>query len=64
VLLQAAEPAKMSFLYISTNVFGGQVPLIVTGDVLKRCWLVGEVIVAPVLGGLPGMLPVKLTDSA
>ena len=58
------EPAKILFLKISTNVFVGQVPATVIGVVLK-CWpLVGVVMVAAVVGGLAGIVPVRPTEPA
>ena len=52
----------MLFLYISTRVFGGQVPLTVTGVLENDCRLVGSVMVAPVVGGADGISPDRLTD--
>jgi hypothetical protein len=62
VLLQKVEPAKMSFLNSSTNVSLGQVPETVIGDVPKRWPSVGLLMVAAVLGGGPGISPVKPTE--
>ena len=42
--LQEVEPAKISFLYSSTSILAGQVPVTVTGEVVKRCPLGGPTI--------------------
>jgi hypothetical protein len=54
----------MSFLKISTRVFAGHVPLMLTGVVGKRCPLDGEVIVAAIFGGGAGTVPERLTELA
>jgi hypothetical protein len=57
--LQGVEPAKISFLNTSTNVFVGHVPEMFIGTVLKCCPSVGVLIVAAIVGGFPGIVPLR-----
>ena len=64
LLLHGADPAKISFLKTSTRLWGVQAPDMVIGELAKCCPGLGLPMVAAVLGGDFGTLPVRPIDPA